>query len=128
MNGSTRRAHASSRPRSSPSVSHVKRQRRMHEGHILQGELKKIKPPTFNGEHRKGEEVEAWLLEIKKHFQLHDYPSRVETRIATYHLQEKETMWLDQRKQAKHLDEKRVSWRKFKGYFQDKYLSEHYYE
>jgi hypothetical protein len=44
---------------------------------ILQGELRKIKPPTFNGEHRKGEEVEAWLLEMKKYFQLHDYPSRV---------------------------------------------------
>jgi hypothetical protein len=36
----------------------------------LQGELRKIKPPTFNGEHRKGEEVEAWLLEMKKYFQL----------------------------------------------------------
>jgi hypothetical protein len=77
----------------------------------LQGELRKIKPPTFNGEHRKGEEVEAWLLEMKKYFQLHDYPSRVEARIATYHLQGKETMWWDQLKQAKHLDEKKVSWR-----------------
>ena len=37
-------------------------------GDILQGELKKINPPTFNGEHRKGEEDEAWLLEMKKYF------------------------------------------------------------
>jgi hypothetical protein len=37
-------------------------------------------------------------------------------------------MWWDQLKQAKHLDEKRISWRQFKGYFQEKYLSEHYYE
>jgi hypothetical protein len=34
----------------------------------------------------------------------------------------------DQLKQAKNLDEKMISWRKFKGYFQEKYLSEHYYE
>jgi hypothetical protein len=41
--------------------------RRPEEG-ILQGELGKIKPPIFNGEHKKGEEVEAWLLEMKKYF------------------------------------------------------------
>jgi hypothetical protein len=52
----------------------------------LQGELKKIKPPTFNGKYMKGEEVDAWLLEMKKYFQLHDYPSQVEDRISTYHL------------------------------------------
>jgi hypothetical protein len=37
-------------------------------------------------------------------------------------------MWWDQLKQAKHLDEKMISWRYFKGYFQDKYLFENYYE
>jgi hypothetical protein len=37
-------------------------------------------------------------------------------------------MWWDQLKQAKNLDEKRISWRRFKGYFQEKYFSEHYYE
>jgi hypothetical protein len=58
----------------------------------LQGELIKIKTPTFNDEHRKGEEVKAQLLEMNKYFQLHDYPSRVETRITTYHLQDKATM------------------------------------
>jgi hypothetical protein len=94
----------------------------------LQGELRNIKTPTFNGEHRKGEEVEAWLVEMKKYVQFHYYPSRVETRIATYHLQGKESMWWDQHKKAKHLDEKRVSWRQLKEHFQDKYLSVHYYE
>ena len=32
----------------------------------LEGEFKKIKPATFNGESRTGEEFEAWLLDIKK--------------------------------------------------------------
>ena len=80
---STRRNHASSGPGSSPGVSHVQRQRRRFEADILQGELRKIKPPTFNGEHWKEEEAEAWLLEMKKYFQLHDYPSRVESQIET---------------------------------------------
>jgi hypothetical protein len=50
------------------SVSHVRRQRRRPEGDMLQGELRKIKPPTFNDENRKGEKGESWLLEMKKYF------------------------------------------------------------
>jgi hypothetical protein len=50
---STRRTHASSGPGSNPSVSLVQRKRRRPKADILQGELRKIKPPTFNGEHRK---------------------------------------------------------------------------
>jgi hypothetical protein len=49
----------------------------------------------------------------------------VEKRIATYHSQGKEAMWWDHLKKPKHLDERKVSWRQFKGYFQKKYLSEH---
>jgi hypothetical protein len=37
-------------------------------------------------------------------------------------------MWWDQLKKSKHLDEKRISWRQLKGYFEEKYLSKHYYE
>jgi type VI protein secretion system component VasA len=48
---STRINHASSDPGSNPSVSLVRSKRRMPEADILQGELGKIKPPTFNGEH-----------------------------------------------------------------------------
>jgi hypothetical protein len=54
---STRRTHASSGLGSSPNVSLVRRKRRISKADILQGELKKIKPPTFNGEYKKGEEA-----------------------------------------------------------------------
>jgi hypothetical protein len=124
---STRRTHASSGPISQVCLLLGGQTRRL-EVDILQGELKKIKPPNFNGEHRKGEEAEAWLLEMNKYFQLHDYPSRVEARISTYHLQGKVSMWWDQLKKANNLDEKTISWRKFKGYFKEKYFSKHYYE
>jgi hypothetical protein len=110
-NNSTRRTHSSSGPGSIPSVSPVRRKRRMPKEDILQGELMKIEPRTCNGEHGKGEAFKAWLLEIKKYFHLHDYPSRVEARISTYHLQGMTTMWWDQLKQAKHLDKKRILWR-----------------
>jgi hypothetical protein len=42
---------------------------------------------------RKGEYVEAWLLGMKKYFQLLDYSSNVEARIAIHHLQGKTSMW-----------------------------------
>jgi hypothetical protein len=65
---STRRNHASLGPRRNPSVSLIRRQRIKPKEYILQGELRKIKPPNFKGEHMKGEEAKAWLLEIKKYF------------------------------------------------------------
>jgi hypothetical protein len=37
-------------------------------------------------------------------------------------------MWWNQLKKAKNIDDNRISWRQFKGYFQEKYLSEQYYE
>jgi hypothetical protein len=49
------------------------------------------------------------MLEMNKYFHLQDYTSRVETRIVTYHLQGKATMWWDQLKQEKHIDERKVS-------------------
>jgi hypothetical protein len=51
---------------------------------------------------------------MNKYFQLHYYHSRVETRIATYHLKRKATMRWDQLKQENHLDENKISWRRFK--------------
>jgi len=55
-------------------VSHVERKIKRPEADILKGELRNIKPPNFNGEHEKGEENEAWLLEMNKYFKLRDYP------------------------------------------------------
>ena len=34
----------------------------------LEGEFKMIKPTSFDGESKIGEEAEAWLLDIKKYF------------------------------------------------------------
>jgi len=45
-----------------------------------------IKSPTFDGDHKKYEDVEDWLLEMRKYFQFHNYTSTVEARVAIYHL------------------------------------------
>jgi hypothetical protein len=57
------RTHSSSSP--SPTRKHQKSGREE-----LKAEMNKIKPPTFDGEHKKEEDVETWLLGMKKYFQL----------------------------------------------------------
>jgi hypothetical protein len=37
--------------------------------------MNKINPPTFDGEHKKEEEAETWLLGMRKYFQLQNYSS-----------------------------------------------------
>ena len=37
-------------------------------------------------------------------------------------------MWWVQLKLVKHIDEKRISWREFKNYFQKKYFIDKYYD
>jgi hypothetical protein len=50
----------------------------------LQGEMNKVNPPTFDGEHKKDEDAETWLLGMKKYFQFHNYSSHTEGRISIH--------------------------------------------
>jgi hypothetical protein len=111
---STKRAHGSSSP--SPIRKH-KRRSRVDE---LQGEMKKINPPTFYGENKKDADANPWFLGMRKYFQLHNYSSHAEGRISIYHLKGKASMWWDQFVKVQHIDEKNVTWREFKRYFQKK--------
>jgi hypothetical protein len=83
----------------------------------LQGEMNKIKPHIFDGEHKKDEDAETWLLGMRKYFQLHNYSSHVEGIIIIYQLKGKASMWWDQLVQVQHIVEKSVTWREFKKYF-----------
>jgi hypothetical protein len=63
-------------------VSPFRHQRIMYDKNHFQGKLRNIKSPTFNGENNMGEDVEVWLLVIRKYFQLHNYSSNLEAKIA----------------------------------------------
>jgi hypothetical protein len=58
----------------------------------LRGEMNKIEPPTFDGEHKKDEDVETWLMGMRKYFQLHNYSSHAEGRIYIYQIKGKSSM------------------------------------
>jgi len=49
--------------------------RKRKQVYHLEGEFKNIKASTFDEESRMGEEVEAWLLDIKKYFHIYNYSS-----------------------------------------------------
>ena len=59
----------------------------------LEGEFKKIKPTSFNGESKTEEEAEAWLLDIKKYFQIYNYSSNMKVRMEVYNLKVKASIW-----------------------------------
>jgi hypothetical protein len=94
----------------------------------LKGEMNKIKPPTFNGEHKKEEDAETWLRGMRKYFQVHNYSAHAEGRISMYHLKGKASMWWDQFVQVQHIREKDITWKEFKRYFEKKYLTKRYYD
>ena len=52
---------------------HQTRKRKFKPYEEISREFKKIKPPTFNGETEKGEEVESWLSRMNKYFQIYNY-------------------------------------------------------
>jgi hypothetical protein len=108
---------------SSSSSSPVRKHKRRIGVDELQGEMNKIKPPTFDSEHQKDEYAETWLMGMRKYFQMHNYSMQVEGRIGFYQLKGKASMWWDHFVQVQHIDEKKVTWRDFKRYFQNKYLT-----
>ena len=68
-----------------------------------------IKPYTFDGEPKKDKYVETWLLGMRKYFQLQNYSSHVEGRIAMYQLKGKASMWWDHLVQVQHIREKDIT-------------------
>ena len=61
-------------------------------------------------------------------FQLHNYSSHVECRIAIYQLKGKASMWWYQLVQVQHIKEKSVTQSESKKYFEKKYLTKRYYD
>jgi hypothetical protein len=119
--------HSNKRSHNNSSPSFVRNHKRYWVDE-LRGEMNKTKPPTFNGEHKKDEYVETWLLSTRKYFQLHNYSSHVEGIIVIYQLKGKESMWWDQLVQVQHIKKKNVTWKELKKYFGKKYLTKRYYD
>jgi hypothetical protein len=51
-------------------VSLIRHQRRRQEVDNFQGELRKLKPPSFDGEKEREDDVEAWFLGLERYFSI----------------------------------------------------------
>ena len=83
------KGYASSSTKSSLEISPVRYKKRRFTWDEQARELRRIKPPNFDGEVNKGEYVEAWLLGLRKLFQLHQYTPNMEERVSIYYIQGK---------------------------------------
>ena len=102
------------------SSSRKKKIRRNHRDHS-RDEFKKDKPPTFDGEIKTGQEAEAWLLGIKKYFQVQYYSGNMKARFSIFNLNGRASIWWEHFKQVKKISERRLKWKQFKKYFKQKY-------
>jgi hypothetical protein len=88
--------HSNRRTPNNSSSSPIRKHQKRSGVDELRGEMNNIKPPAFDGEHKNDEDVETWLLGMRKYFQLHNYSSHAEGRIDIYQLKGKASMWWDQ--------------------------------
>jgi hypothetical protein len=113
---------------SSKDESHSQRKgkKRKHSKTHGPEEFKKSKPPSFDGDIKKGEEAKAWLLGLKKYFRVHDYSKNLEARITIFNLNGKASIWWEDIRNVKGVHDKDLSWKHFEKYFRKQYLSEKY--
>jgi hypothetical protein len=95
---------------------------------FLTKEFKKAKSPTFDGEIKKGEEVEAWLLGMRKYFRVHNYLENTKAKIVIFNLNGGDSIWWEDLKEVKGLEESKLTWKQFEKYFRKAYLFEKYFD
>jgi hypothetical protein len=64
--------HSTRRAYNSPSISPIRKHKKRSGVDELQGEMDKIKPPTFDDEHKQYEDENTWFLGMRNYFQLHN--------------------------------------------------------
>jgi hypothetical protein len=86
----------------------LKRKKKIHSQSSLTEEFKKAKLPTFNGEIKKGEEIEAWLFGMKKYFRVHNYFENTKAMISFFNLNGGSSIWWEYLKEIKGLKERKL--------------------
>ena len=80
----------------------------------------------FNGENE--EDVEAWLLNMVKNFQVYEYKINLKEKLEIYQMKGKATLSWEETKMVHLPDEKNVIWEDFQAKFKSRYLTERYYD
>lgn len=65
---------------------------------------------------------------MNKYFQSYKYDHNLKARLPIYQLQGKSTLWWEEVKTIRRVNEQNVTWEKFQKYFKETYLTEIFYE
>ena len=82
----------------------------------------------MNGEINTGQEAEAWLLGMRKFFQVQDYLGNMKARVAIFNLIGRASIWWEHFRKVKKINERKIVWKQFQMYFKQKYLSDKHYD
>ena len=75
-----------------------------------------------------GQEAKAWLLGMRKYFQVQDYSGNMKARVAIFNLVGRESIWWEHFMRVKKINGRKIVWKQFQKYFKRKYLSNRYYD
>ena len=64
-----------------------------------------------NGEVKTGQEAEAWLIGIKKYFQVQYYSGNMKAIVSIFNLNERESIWWEHFKHVKRISEMILKWK-----------------
>jgi len=122
IESSSRKTISVGQPSSGTKSNIYERRKRKKSQNFLTEEFKKAKPPTFDGEIKKGEEVEAWLFSLKKYFQVRIYSYNTKASIAVFNLDGEDSIWWEDLKKIKRIKEIKLTWKQFEKYFFKSYI------
>ena len=112
----SRKRHSSESPDSKESIggssssSHRNKRKRRYQNNSHE-EFKKAKPPTFDGKVKSGQEAKAWLLGMRKYFQVQDYSGNMKARVAIFNLSGRASIWWEHHRQVKKINERKIVWK-----------------
>lgn len=65
---------------------------------------------------------------MNKYFQVYEYDHHRKARLAIFQLQSKATLWWEEVKMVRGLNEQDITWETFQRYFREKYLTKRFYD
>lgn len=98
---------------------------RKKKDYILE-EFKITKLPTFHGDMKKYEDVEAWMLGPWNFFKIYDYSETMKVKISTYNVKGKTNIWSEDLKNIRGIVEEELTWSEYDNLFRNEYLSKKY--
>ena len=60
---------------------------------------------------------------MKKYFQVQDYSGNMKARVSIFNMNGRASIWWENLKKVKNINDKNIVWKQFKKYFKQRYLS-----